>query len=490
MIQLDSIKEELTEYFIEIVDIINKLVELRSGNFVSMLEINTFLENSAKSFMEDTGILIAKISGDLNKRIMSLDIETMKNEIEEASSTFLQITDDLELLSYNTICRTMSLGTKGSTIAHISKEIKQNSVDAKQLLEDIRGTFTLIFDDFSTINQTFSNNSSKVEKMVVQNDTSSSPLEVSSDISRLIEYSQFHDIIIQEIDAIDNAVNSSSDDGAFAMGHKYGVYELAVVKMQDVTNKIIEVFAEIKDIIKEFLYHINTDIQNIIGRANLVRMEFEQAKDYSSSIENIVSGLMDMISETEKELKNAGTGITALRKFGKSFRNLVVITAVEVARIGDLSLDSVVSSMSRTEHVLAELVDKLTKSLKMWGGLKSEFVDVLHDADTTISRLRELHTDKEVGALLGKSAELDDELSFFRSKFSGDEFMEHLAAALENVTNSFYMINKLLANNYEHYKRQIPERIYNDPEFDKGKASATIMDIMAHEDDHSSIEFF
>ncbi|QAR33756.1 hypothetical protein EP073_10170 [Geovibrio thiophilus] len=490
MIHLHELKNELTEYFVEIVDIINKLMELRGSSFESMLEINSYLEKSAKSFTDDTAVLIAKISEDLNKKIVSIDIKSMKDEITEASETFLKITDDLELLSYNTICTTISLGAKGATIAHISKEIKKNATVAKNLLENISQTFTSIYDDFKEINATFSENSSKVELMIGGAEDKEAPLEVSSDISRLIECSQFHDIIIQEIDAISSALIECTDDDAFCLGKSYGVHELAIVKMDEVQTKTTEIFEEIKEVIKEFLYHINTDIQNIVGRANLVKMEFEKAKEYSDSIETIVGGLISMIKLTEKELKNAENGILTLRKFGKSFRNLVVITAVEVARIGDTSLESVVVSMSETERILMSLVDKLSVSLKLWGELKNGFSIVLRDANININRLRELHSDSHIDNLLKKSGELDGELAHFRGKFSGDEFMEHLSGGLMKINRSFAEIDRIFQNSFETFKRKIPQHMYSDPDFEAGRASASIIDVMAHEDDHSSIDFF
>ncbi|MCD8490524.1 MAG: hypothetical protein LRY51_00715 [Geovibrio sp.] len=300
MTHLNELKNELTDYFVEIVDIINRLMELRGSSFESMLEINSFLEKSAKGFADDTAVLISKISDDLNKKIVSIDIKTMKDDIHQASGTFLKITDDLELLSYNTICTTMSLGAKGATIAHISKEIKKNSTVAKELLEEISTTFASIYDDFREINTTFTENSSKVELMAEDTENEEVPLEVSSDISRLIECSQFHDIIIQEIDAISNAMIECSEGDAFCLGRSYGVHELAIEKMEEVQAKTTEIFEEIKEVIKEFLYHINTDIQNIVGRANIVKMEFEQAREYSNSIESIVGGLINMIRLTEK----------------------------------------------------------------------------------------------------------------------------------------------------------------------------------------------
>lgn len=490
MIYLNELKTELTKYFVEIVDIISRIMELRGSSFDSMVEINNFLEKSSRSFSEDTSVLISKISEDLNKKIVSIDIMTMKDEISDASQTFLKITDDLELLSYNTICTTMSLGVRGSTIAHISKEIKKNSVDAKNLLETISAIFTSIYDDFKEINTTFSKNSSQVDLMLGDNDQVDEPLEVSSDISKLIECSQFHDIIIQEIDAISNALIECNADDTVCLGRSYGVHELAITKMVDVRNKVIEIFSEIKEIIKEFLYHINTDIQNIIGRANIVKMEFERAKEYSESIEEIVVGLIDMIKFTEKELRLADNGIKTLRKFGKSFRNLVVITAVEVARIGETSLESVVTSMNETERVLMDLVSKLSVSLGIWGELKNGFVSVLAGADVNIAQLRELHSKNKTEDLVSKSIELDFELDNFRNKFSGDTFLRHLDESLIKVNNSFDKIDRLFFNSLEDLKKKIPTSMYSNPDFQYGRSIASITDIMAKEEDQSSIEFF
>ena len=489
IINLETVKYELTDSFTEIVDIINRLVELRESSFSSMLSINDFLEKSAKSFGEDTSAMISTISENLNKTIISIDIKTMKDDITESSETFLRITDDLELLSYNTICTTMSLGSKGATIAHISKEIKKNSVHAKGLLENISETFTRIYNDFRSISETFSENSSKVELMYVSKDDEK-PLEVSSDISRLIEYSQFHDIIVQEIDAIRNALDEAEGDDNFSLGKKYGTLELAIEKMNGISLKIDEVFAEIKEIIKEFLYHINTDIQNIIGRANLVKSEFEQARSYSVSINGIVRDLAQMVKASEAELKNASSGIKMLKKFGKSFRSLVVITAVEVARIGDQDLESVVSSMSSTEQILGSLVSKLSKSLDFWDELKNGFSTVLNDAEGGINRLNELHSEEQLEKLFAKSAELDREFEYFDAKFSGNRFIDHFNQGAGKVERAFTDINSILKRSFEEYSSKLPRTIFSDPDFETGRASASIVDIIAHEDQYSSVDFF
>jgi hypothetical protein len=489
IINLEEIKHELTDSFSEIVDIINRLVDLRESSFSSMLNINDYLEKSAKKFGDDTAVMISKISEDLNKTIISIDIKTMKDDITESSETFLRITDDLELLSYNTICTTMSLGSKGATIAHISKEIKKNSVHAKSLLENISATFTRIYDDFKAINETFSANSSKVELMYAPKEEEQ-PLEVSSDISRLIEYSQFHDIIIQEINAIENALVESEGSEVFMLGKKYGTLQLTIEKMNSIQAKINEIFAEVREIIKEFLYHINTDIQNIIGRADLVKSEFEDARNYSISINGIVKDLVRMMGQSESELKNAGNGITQLKKFGKSFRSLVVITAVEVARIGDQGLESVVVSMSRTEQILSLLVDKLSKSLDFWEDLKNGFGKVLNDAERGIVQLNELHSDEHLQDLFKKSAELDKEFEYFNGKFSGNKFISHFDNGTDKVARAFASIKVTLKRNFDDYERSLPRSIFSNPDFEAGRSSASIVDIIAHEDQYSSVDFF
>ncbi|WP_022849680.1 hypothetical protein [Limisalsivibrio acetivorans] len=490
MIELQNLKEKLTDYFVEIVDIINKLVDLRSENFASMLEINSYLEDSAHRFMNNTAEITGNISSALDKKVDNLDVEAMKDEIVESTNTFLRITDDLELLSYNTICRTMSLGNKGATIAHISKEIKKNSNSAKDLLGDISETFGSIYEDFKKISETFAENSVKVDTLTVDEDDDGESLEVSSDISRLIEFSQFHDIIVQEIEAIERAFAEAEEDDNFSLGKRYGVFEIACQRISQVRERTLNTFEEIKSVTSEFLYHINTDIQNIVSRANIVRMEFDKAREYSESIETIVEDLVEMIDSTDSQIRDANQGIHHLKKFGKSFRNLVVITSVEVSRIGDESLQSVVVSMNDTEQVLSQLVSKLASSLKVWEELKEDFGDVLTSAEGDIKKLRNLHREGEIDDLAVKADKLDDELSYFRSRFSGSDFMEHLQEAISSVNLLFDDLDKTIERNFDEYKTALSSASMNSAEFEEGRQSAEIIDIIADSSDHSSVEFF
>jgi hypothetical protein len=89
-----------------------------------------------------------------------------------------------------------------------------------------------------------------------------------------------------------------------------------------------------------------------------------------------------------------------------------------------------------------------------------------------------------------KSGDLDGELEHFRNNFSGDEFIQHLNTGLFKINDSFDEIDRLFRKSFEALKRKIPQSLYSDPDFEAGRSSASIVDVMANEEQHSSIDFF
>lgn len=485
-----ALKSSLTDNFVDIVSMIQNLIELRSSNFTSMLEINNFIEHEASLFMKDSSGIINEISGSLGKKINDIDINGMKFDIDESTETFIKITDDLEILSYNTICRTMSLGVKGSTIAHISKEIKSNAEVAKDLLSSVSEIFTQIYNEFNKINSSFLEKREHVDDMAHNSSSEVEQLEISSDLSMLIEYSQFHDIIIQEIDTILNALESIKPDSDFNRGKYAATMELGLNKIISIKSETEDIFNKIKNVIGEFMYNVNTDIQNMVSRANIVKMDFFQAKDYSEEIETMIIQLLEMIKNAEKIIKNARNGIKLLSKFGKGFRNLLVITSIEVARIGDENLGSVVTSMTNTEKILNNLVSKLINSLEMWSVLKSDFFSVLQMAGKDMEKLSSMHSVTKLNSVLEKAEDLDKELNKFRSMFNGDECMDKIEKATNDANNLFEHFINDISKELDLFINKIPDSVKNSPEFSSGYASADIKEIKADRSEHSSIDFF
>ena len=486
-----NLKDRLQDYFVEVVSLINMLVDLRSGSFSSMLEINERLDAESREFMADTSLIIKKISESLNRKIDSINIKGMQDEIQESTDTFLVITDDLELLSYNTICRTMSLGQRGATLAHLSKEIKKHSEEVKDLLVGLTDSFGAIYKDFKEITDTFTVNSNKMADFLDDDVASEEDkLTINSRIDDLIQYSQFHDIISQELDTIyQSAIPDEADDAA-SMGENYGRMLLSIEKSKAQKEKALNTLREIKNVVSEFLFEINTDIQNMVSRANIAKSHFMKAKNYSGSIEQLIDDMSEMVDNTKKQLTMSESGVARLGKFSKSFRNLVVIAAVEVARIGDDNLHSVVTSMQNTETTLTNLMSKMRNSIEMWSELRSEFEKLLNDASGNLSELSRLHSDKRINNMLETSAEMDEELGRFKNSLNESDIIDKIDDGLDVVASEFDLMIEAAENILAEYDRSIPEEIKQDSEFIRACEQSEIHQVEAQEEDHSSIDFF
>ncbi len=98
--------------FFEIVGILNEVIEHRTDSFSGMIDISMEIQKGSESFVGETDKIVGVISQDINQKIDNLDMDQMKQDIVDATGTFIEITEELELLSYNTICRTMHLATR------------------------------------------------------------------------------------------------------------------------------------------------------------------------------------------------------------------------------------------------------------------------------------------------------------------------------------------------------------------------------------------
>ena len=226
----DRLRDEINDCFYQIVNIINEIIEHRTNTFSAMLEVGEDIQKDSHNFVGETEKVVGNISASINKKIDSLNMDQMRNELQEATKTFLSITEDLELLSYNTICRTMALGDKGSTITHISKEIKKYSTTVKNLLDEITTEFSAVYERFRFIAETIIKNNISVDKNSLALEAMED-LVISSDVSVLIENSQFHDIFTQELDIIDEALHDLNYKDAYEAGRIFGVYEKAMNKL-------------------------------------------------------------------------------------------------------------------------------------------------------------------------------------------------------------------------------------------------------------------
>lgn len=488
-VRFEELKSEINECFYEIVGILNEVIEHRTGTFTDMLEIGESIQHGSENFVRETDSIIENVSSKIDGQIGNLHMEQMKTEIHDATETFIEITEELEILSYNTICRTMALGEKGATITHISKEIKKYSSTVKILLEAISRSFNEMFEKFRQVADHL------VENQLSPEDTQSEgriieEFSITSDVSVLIENSQFHDIFMQELEIINAAIADNAWSNAYEAGRLFGAYEKAISKLDFIKYSLQDKLEGIKAVMGDFIYSFNTDLQNIAGHSNILRLELNRVNAVSEGVCSSISLLKNTVDDTKGVVKITRNSVNNLGKQLKSFRNLVVITAVEVARINDESLRSVVVSMNRTESELQGLITKLHNNIDMWESLRASFMETFTSAEEDMHSVCSSGIEEERNTILRNSEHLDAQLDTFRTMFMADKYVRYFDSSTEKLMDLFTVYNDGIQQIFVDFNDKLGDDILSDDDFTRGRNDAEIKDILANEDDQSSIEFF
>lgn len=487
--KFDGLQSEINECFYAIVGIINEIIEHRTESFSNMVDVSEDIQKGAENFLLHTDKIVENISDNINKKIESLDMDHMKQEIDDATATFLSITEELELLSYNTICRTMALGDKGATITHISKEIKKYSTTVKELLDVISKNFNELFKRFHSISDNLMENKFNPEDESLDIEVIDEYI-ITSDASVLIENSQFHDIFTQELEILRNAISTKEYANAYEAGEIFGKYEKAMTKLDFVKYAIQDKLEGIKDVMGDFIYTFNTDLQNIASQTNILRSEIKRVSEVSEGVCSTMSSMKNSVESTKAILDKTSGSVDMLAKHSKTFKNLVVITAVEVARINDDSLKSVVVSMSETEEELKGLIDKLYNNMDMWSALRNNFMETFNLADNEMLFLCKTEAEAERQSVMKRTLHLDCELDSFKNIFMADKYISFFDQNSGRLGELFEIYNESVQEEFVAFNESLSDEILSDEEFTRGRNDADIKDILAQEEEQSTIEFF
>lgn len=486
----ERLRNEINDSFYQIVGIINEIIEHRTNTFSAMLEVGEKIQSDSEQFVDDTEKIVGNISYNINTRIDNLNMEQMRTELQEATKTFLSITEELELLSYNTICRTMALGDKGATITHISKEIKKYSTTVKTLLDEITKEFSAVYEKFRYIAENIINSDMSEYSGAAKLEAISDDLVITSDVSVLIENSQFHDIFTQELEIINEALRDVSWSDAYEAGRIFGVYEKALGKLDFIKMALQEKLESIKYVMKDFMYTFNTDLQNIVSKTNILREELLRVEEVSDAVCATISSLQQNIASSQLVIHHAANGVKSLGKQSKTFKNLVVVTAIEVARINDEDLRSVVSSMLSTEQELHGLIDKLNYNITLWQNLQSEFTKTFREAGIELKTICDPNIKDERKAMLKSTYLLEEELAAFRKVFEGERYVTYFDTNTEKLISLFSEFVDNMNEGFEKFSSKLNNDILSDESFTQGRNDSVLKDILASDDEQSSIEFF
>jgi len=197
-----------------------------------------------------------------------------------------------------------------------------------------------------------------------------------------------------------------------------------------------------------------------------------------------------MIEQSLDVLRATRNCVDALAKQSKTFKNLVVITAVEVARINDENLSSVVVSMKQTEGQLNELIEKLYINIGMWDALRSDFMSTFSSAEKDMSMLCRSDAANDREKVLSNTHELDEQLDKFKGVFLADKYISSFDSSTLKLVDLFSEFNESMQEIFMEFNNHLGDSILSDDEFTRGRNEAEIKEILAEEDGQSGVEFF
>ncbi len=489
---IQEIREELNNIFTDIVVVITQIADLSDKNVNEIKHSSEFIDKNIKEFLDTISKNVKDIRNILYKKFTEIDIDSLKKDIEDSVVSFVNIISDLELLSLNTICQTRNLGDKRTIISFISAEIKRISDKANKQLNLLKENFNNVYEYISDIADFYDK---LKESDVRDSDVDISKIEdiqIRSDVSKLLEYSQFHDIFRQQLEKIESAYLEIdwNDNSLYQCGKKIKFYELAIPLLQDIKEQISDVMNEITQTLKDYLYDLNTDIQNMFSKVGIISHSHNSIETSRKEIFNYLNILIDKTEILREHIRNTHKNIEGLLKFKKDFYNLKIVTHIEIGRIGLSYLMNLVDSMTNTYNVLLSLIEKLLNIIKIWENFSKELYSTIQECHNLVTKYRESDTKDSFDKIIVMNNKIDNELSYIKELLLEKDYLQRLKDdRIRILTN----LNKTISEfEKEHMslKSSLENKDIESEEFIKGYESLEIETIRADEDNISTIELF
>jgi len=482
----------LNEVFTDIVVVMTQIVNLADEQIKNIEASSKFIDENVEKFLNNIENNIKEIGEALTKKLVKIDIERLKLDIEDSTKTFMDITSDLEILSLNTICQTKNLGKKKAIISYISYEIKKDSDKANVILTKIKEYFQNIYESVKSVTNFFDSlkNIQMRDKEVDLN--SIGKLQISSNVAKIMEYSQFHDIFRQQLEKIE-AIYSTIDwnnDGLFEKGQKLKFYESVIPLLKEMEIDIANTLEEILEAIKEYLYEVNTDIQNMFSKVGLVDYFYRSMNKKRGQLLDYLNELKIKIDTLQEGTENISQEINELLRFRKHFFNLTIATKIEVNRLGVSSLQNLVTSMTDTYNNLLALIKKILDTVNVWKEISDDLLITIQESYDTIFAGQNKNIDIGLNKMRDVNDKVENELNGIKKLLVEKDYINRVKEYKKRIMKSFEEMISSFEMGYEKIRANLNENDMILDDFRAGYESIDVEKIKAGEEDLSSIELF
>ncbi len=482
----------LNEVFTDIVVVMTQIVNLADEQIKNIEASSKVIDENVEEFLNDIERNIKEIGEALTKKLVKIDIERLKLDIEDSTKTFMDITSDLEILSLNTICQTKNLGKKKAIISYISHEIKKDSDKANVILRKIKEYFQNIYESVRSIT-VFFDSLKNIQMRDKEIDIESiGNLQISSNVAKIMEYSQFHDIFRQQLEKIE-AIYSTIDwnnDGLFEKGQKLKFYESVIPLLKEMEMDISNTLEEILEAIKDYLYDVNTDIQNMFSKVGLVDYFYRSMDKKRGQLLDYLNELKIKIDALQEGTESISKEINELLRFRKHFFNLTIATKIEVNRLGVNSLQNLVTSMNDTYNNLLALIKKILDTVNVWKEISEDLSITIQESHNTIFAGQNKSIDIGLNKMRDVNDKVENELNGIKKLLVEKDYINRVKGYKKQIMRSFEEMISSFEMGYEKIRENLNENDMVSEDFRAGYESIDVEKIKAGEEDLSSIELF
>ncbi len=486
-----EIKNLMNQIFTNVVKVMIEISDINEKEIKGIL-------NSYNSFNHLVQDLVYKVKDELEKikntfltKANELNIEKLKEEIDTSVSKFMELADDLEILSLNTICKTKKLGKEKAVISLISDEIKKNSDYVKEILKKIKNNFYFIYDLFSKITSKF-----KSIKEVNDDFNNLFSKDLSnfvwlSDPSEVLQYSQFHDIFRQQLDEVEKfyEVILWREDSYFEMGKKLRFFEEALPILKEMREQIEKIMSQIIDVLRKFLLSLEKDVSLLSENISIIKESFALVNKIERRFLKDLEELNEEVTNLKEQFKDSDSLIEELINFKKSFYSLRVIAHVEVNRFGILDLYNLTESMDVTYKNLLILIDKVLKTADIWESLANGTIDIVKDTKDSIEKYFCSGIRTYLDEITQKNTSVNLNLERLKELLEKRDFVKQLIEYKSKLLNSLEEIISMFKEKFKELNKKILD-IRSHKDFKKGYESLNLKKFALESNENLGVELF
>ena len=469
--KLKRFRERLDSLFIPLVEDYTKTWDFMQNVTKDVETLKIILDKFSREVhdfvMEELGSLRDRLSLD---RIVTLDVE-----IEEWRNKFIDLSEDLKVVSLNLSIASMKLGREGAALAKVGIELGSKARDMVAISRKVIGAIGNLLENIKCAKD-------KVAEFLDNISNLSLEIRVPNlhfEPGRFVKYLQIHDMASQDLDSMEalseelERFRRSIDPRELGRAKAY--YEDIIDRFRSIKESIEGELGEASKEIGCFVEGLDGIMGSMEGFLSELEVRIESFKDILNNVKKINQDLLECISNFQGSLSLLEEGKVSLKRFVKYINSLRVLSFTEAERVSVYTdsikplvrtMDRICDDLIRLSRDASSLLDKAKKVLGTSYNISSEASETISSFEEKMDEMVESKVKKEiVGGIkevLKKLEEIRNGLSGLRLRNVG--IKEELGGELEGFL-------KYLEKDYEEFVKALPQGILTSEEFQEGYSS-------------------